>query len=107
MLTLTDRLTCSADERDALLGHMLHIMKVMWLTRSFLVDRNEHFLAGKCVSISTAVPEESVLHVCRLCLRVQWWMTICWECLPCQECVYGRVPLYSVLRCGAHFRPER
>ncbi|KAG1930880.1 arf-GAP with Rho-GAP domain, ANK repeat and PH domain-containing protein 1 isoform X2 [Pimephales promelas] len=29
VLTLTDRLTCSADERNALLGHMLHIMKIL------------------------------------------------------------------------------
>ncbi|XP_067279557.1 arf-GAP with Rho-GAP domain, ANK repeat and PH domain-containing protein 1 isoform X2 [Pseudorasbora parva] len=29
VLTLTDRLVCTADERNTLLGHMLHIMKVV------------------------------------------------------------------------------
>ncbi|KAK7144023.1 hypothetical protein R3I93_015010 [Phoxinus phoxinus] len=51
VLTLTDRLTCSADERNTLLGHMLHIMKIL--------------LAG-------AVVDDDLLGVCavsRACLR--------------------------------------
>ncbi|KAL1252394.1 hypothetical protein QQF64_017087 [Cirrhinus molitorella] len=65
VLSLTDRLTCKADSRDALLSHMLHIMKIV--LAGAVVDED---LMGVCAVSRASIREGAALQ----CAEV--WCTL-------------------------------
>ncbi|XP_073680055.1 arf-GAP with Rho-GAP domain, ANK repeat and PH domain-containing protein 1 [Garra rufa] len=65
VLSLTDRLTCRADGRDALLSHMLHIMKIV--LAGAVVDED---LLGVCAVSRASIREGAALQ----CAEV--WCTL-------------------------------
>uniref|UniRef100_A0A8C1DMU1 Arf-GAP with Rho-GAP domain, ANK repeat and PH domain-containing protein 1-like n=1 Tax=Cyprinus carpio carpio TaxID=630221 RepID=A0A8C1DMU1_CYPCA len=65
VLSLTDRLICRADERDALLSHMLHIMKIV--LAGAVVEED---LLGVCAVSRASIREGAVLQ----CAEV--WCTL-------------------------------
>ncbi|XP_051733518.1 arf-GAP with Rho-GAP domain, ANK repeat and PH domain-containing protein 1 isoform X3 [Ctenopharyngodon idella] len=72
VLTLTDRLTCSADERNTLLGHMLHIMKVV--LAGAVVDDD---LLGVCAVSRASIREGAALQCAEVwCTLQEGEMTI-------------------------------